>query len=84
MTLVKGSVASQATSFEQPKSKKIIDRRNHLRVMVQQSNSLVVLFELAWKHRMGILVTGNIILVMNWAVPMWPNMVKGLLELVVR
>lgn len=30
------------------------------------------------RHRIGILAVGNIVLVLNWAFPAWPQLVLGL------
>lgn len=32
------------------------------------------------RHKVAILATGNVLLVLNWAIPMWPNMVISLFQ----
>jgi hypothetical protein len=46
---------------------------------INRNSTFYTLWLLAVKHKTGLLVTGNIILVMNWALPEWPAMVMGLI-----
>lgn len=45
---------------------------------VNQTSSLYTLWLLAWKHRVGLLAMGNVILVLNWAIPEWPTMLRSI------
>jgi hypothetical protein len=38
-----------------------------------------ILLLLANRHKVALLATGNIVLVLNWAIPAWPEMVKSLI-----
>jgi hypothetical protein len=49
------------------------------KMAVNRHSTIYTLWLLAVKHKTGLLVTGNIILVMNWALPEWPSMVLGLI-----
>lgn len=48
-----------------------------LKVANQLSTSSLV-WLLVRRHKVGLLMVGNIILVMNWALPEWPQMMLGL------
>lgn len=56
---------------------KAIDRKAYAR-NVEKHNSAYTLWLLACKHRVGLLTTGNIILVLNWAIPEWPTIIRSM------
>lgn len=45
---------------------------------VNSRNTFYTLWLLALKHKVGLLAAGNIILLLNWAIPGWPQMVISL------
>jgi hypothetical protein len=51
---------------------------------LDRTSTMYLLWYLVKRHRMALLVTGNIILVLNWAIPAWPEMVKLLLQTIVQ
>jgi hypothetical protein len=60
--------ASDLTSILRKAYKKEVDRRS----------SIYTLWLLAVKHKVGLLMVGNIILVLNWAMPEWPQVIMSL------
>lgn len=46
---------------------------------VAKRSTIYTLWLLAVKHKVALLAIGNIILVLNWALPEWPQMVLGLI-----
>lgn len=51
---------------------------------LERTSTMYILWYLVRRHKMGLLVTGNIILVLNWAVPQWFDMVRGLLSVITQ
>lgn len=52
--------------------------RKAYRKAVDEQSSMYTLSLLAYKHKVGLLMLGNIILVLNWAFPMWTEFVKSI------
>jgi hypothetical protein len=46
---------------------------------VNRHSTIYTLWLLAVKHKVGLLMVGNIILVMNFILPEWPQMALGLI-----
>lgn len=53
-------------------------KKTALKIADQVSTSSLV-WLLAKRHKVGLLAIGNIVLVLNWAFPEWPQMVLGLI-----
>lgn len=49
------------------------------RQAVNKHSTIYTLWLLAVKHKVAILALGNIILVLNWMLPEWPQLVLGLI-----
>lgn len=49
------------------------------RKAVNQHSTIYTLWLLAVKHKVGLLAIGNIILVLNWALPEWPQLLMGII-----
>lgn len=47
---------------------------------LERTSTAYILWYLIKRHKMALLVTGNIILVLNWAVPAWPDILKSLVQ----
>lgn len=80
MSLTK-SVAGM--KYEVTGKKEITDgravERKAYRKLVEKNNSLITLAYIAYKHRVGLLSVGCIILLLNTFVPMWFQMFLGLI-----
>jgi hypothetical protein len=81
MSLIKQEVApSQYIDSDAPSK---VDGRTVAKKAYKQAinkhSTIYTLWLLAIKHKTGLLMAGNIILVMNWALPEWPAMVLGLI-----
>jgi hypothetical protein len=82
MSLVKQEVAPSAFIDDATAPSKVDGRtvaKKAYKQAVNRHSTIYTLWLLAVKHKTGLLVTGNIILVMNWALPEWPAMVMGLI-----
>lgn len=81
MSLTK--TAGQAMQYEATGKKQATDTRAIMqkayKSAVVNHSTLYTLWLLALKHKVGLLAVGNIILVLNWALPEWPAMVLGLI-----
>lgn len=44
----------------------------------KQVNSFSLVWILLSRHKVGLLAIGNIILVLNWAFPAWPELVRAI------
>ena len=69
--------ADQAMDYEVAGSKKL----NKSSVVIKAAES-VSTSRLVWilvkRHKVALLAIGNVILVLNWALPEWPEFVKSL------
>jgi hypothetical protein len=63
-------------SYELAGTKK--SKRSNLRIADDMA-SLSLIWLLVKRHKILLLSIGNIILVLNWAIPAWPEIVKSLL-----
>lgn len=54
--------------------------RKAYRKAVNDRSSVYTLYLLAAKHKIGLLAIGNIILVLNWAFPAWPEVIKSIVR----
>lgn len=79
MSLTKTEVATsdfiKTGSKEQSKDN---GKRVALKV-ADQIGTLSLLWLLVKRHKVAILAAGNIVLVLNWAFPEWPQLVLGLI-----
>lgn len=68
---------SQAMKYEVTGNKKSSDKQVAL-----QAAEIVGTPSLIWllikRHKVGLLAIGNVILLLNWAVPMWTEIVKSI------
>lgn len=64
-------------AYEQTGSKKVNGKSVATKYANQMSTSSLI-WLLVKRHKMGLLVTGNIILVLNWAIPEWVNILVSL------
>lgn len=81
MTLVKEG-ALDGKYIDTPQLSKVDGRtvaKKAYKQAVNNRSTFYTLWLLAVKHKTGLLVMGNIILVLNWAFPEWPQMVLGLI-----
>lgn len=79
MSLVKtDGMKYEAAGTETATDGRAIMRKAYKKAVVNQSTAYT-LWLLAVKHKVFILGLGNIILVLNWALPEWPAMVLGLI-----
>lgn len=69
---------SKAMSYELTNGTKISDTKAVLIKSAQELSSLRLVWILLTRHKVGLLTVGNIILVLNWAIPAWPQIVKSL------
>lgn len=47
--------------------------------IAERVGSARLLWLLVYRHRVGLLLIGNIVLVLNWVFPPWPQIVLGLI-----
>lgn len=66
------SMAYELTGVKKTKSKNVGVS------MAESVGSLRLLWILVNRHKVGILLVGNIVLVLNWAIPEWPTIVRSL------
>lgn len=68
---------SQAMKYEVTGHKKSSNKQIALQAaeMVGTSSLIWLLIK---RHKVGLLSVGNVILLLNWAVPAWPEIVKSL------
>lgn len=81
MSLAKPEVAP-SQYIDTPQLSKVDGRtvaKKAYKQAVNNRSTIYTLWLLAVKHKTGLLMTGNIILVLNWALPEWPQMVLGLI-----
>lgn len=71
---------SQAMQYEPTIkiNKKVDGKTTALKIANQVSTGSLV-WLLVKRHKVGLLAIGNIILVLNWAFPAWPDMLLGLI-----
>lgn len=82
MSLVKSEVAPSAYIDEATAPSKIDGRtvaKKAYRQAVNRHSTIYTLWLIAVKHKVGLLMVGNVILVMNFVLPEWPSMVLGLI-----
>ncbi len=60
------------------KASKGTTKANLLKLADQLSTGAII-WLLVKRHKVGLLTIGNIILVLNWAIPAWPEIVKSLI-----
>lgn len=48
--------------------------------IIDQQSTPSLLWVLVKRHKVGLLATGNVILVLNWAIPQWTTIAKSLLS----
>lgn len=81
MSLVKQEVAPSAyidsVKLTKTSGKAVVNKA--YRQAVNNRNTTLTLWLLAMKHKVALLAIGNIILVLNWMLPEWPQMVLGLI-----
>lgn len=46
--------------------------------MAEQVATHRLLWIVLKRHRVGLLAAGNVVLVLNWAIPAWPEIIKSL------
>lgn len=68
--------------YEETKVEKVNPRAGAIsnKVLVNAAKRLSttrLLWILIVRHKVAILATGNIILVLNWAIPAWPEIIKS-------
>lgn len=51
---------------------------------LDRTSTMYILWYLVKRHRNHLTATATVILVLNWAIPEWPNMVAGLFQAIVR
>lgn len=68
--------ATQAMQYELAGSKKVNGSSLALKA-AKNVNSFSLLWVLVHRHRVGLLFVGNVILVLNWAIPAWPQIVRS-------
>jgi hypothetical protein len=81
MSLVKQEVAPSAF-IDEPTLSKVDGRtvaKKAYKQAVNRHSTIYTLWLLAVKHKVGLLMVGNIILVMNFILPEWPSMALGLI-----
>ena len=75
--------AAKAMEYEVTGTKNVNNPSEVLRkaykMEVQKRSTMYTLYLLAAKHKVALLAIGNVILVLNWAVPEWTSIVLGLL-----
>lgn len=71
---------SKAMSYEETGSKQLHDD-DVIWSMAEKLGTPSLLWLLIKRHKVALLAIGNIVLVLNTVVPMWPNMLKSLLGL---
>ena len=54
--------------------------RKEYKKQVNNRSTIYTLWLLAVKHKVGLLMVGNIILVLNWAMPEWSQAVLSLVQ----
>lgn len=64
-------------TYEHIGARKINSKRAATKAAEMLSTS-AILWLLVKRHKVAILATGNVILVLNWAIPAWPNIVRSL------
>lgn len=82
MTLVKEGALKSIDYIDDNQPLKVDGRtvaKKAYRQAVNNRSTIYTLWLLAVKHRLALLAIGNIILVLNWALPEWPQMVLGLI-----
>jgi hypothetical protein len=52
--------------------------RKEYKKQVNNRSSIYTLWLLAIKHKIGLMMIGNIVLVLNWVMPEWPQVVLSL------
>ncbi len=70
--------ASQAMQYEVAGTKKVVDGKAVAIKAAEMLSTSRLIWLLVKRHKVAILAAGNIILVLNWAIPEWPNMVRSL------
>lgn len=69
---------SQAMQYEVAGNKKITDGKGMAINMAETVGTMRLFWIILKRHKVAILAVGNVILVLNWAVPAWPEIVKSL------
>lgn len=71
------------SGYEQTGKKEVTDvkraKQNVYKMAVKRENSIKTLWYLAGKHKVGILLIGNIVLVLNFVLPSWFDMFLGVI-----
>jgi len=78
MSLTKdGTIDGMKFEVEKRRNKKVDGKTVALKMASQLSTSSL-LWLVVKRHKVGLLAIGNVVLVLNWAFPEWPQLVLGL------
>lgn len=64
--------------YEIAGTKRVTNGKRAAEKMAEQLGSGTLIWLLVKRHKVGLLAIGNIVLVLNWAFPLWPQLLLGL------
>lgn len=66
--------------YEAAGTKRIKDGKTATIKVAEQLGTASLIWVLVKRHKVGLLAIGNVLLVLNWIFPEWPELVKSLVR----
>ncbi len=64
-------------SYEKTGNKKLVDAKGAMLKVASNLKTSSLIWLLVKRHKVALLAIGNIVLLLNWAIPAWPEIVKS-------
>lgn len=64
--------------YEATGTKRVKDNKGAMLKIADQLGTHSLIWLLVKRHKVAILATGNVVLVLNWAIPEWPTILRSL------